>query len=221
VQCEIVPLGIDTDKFCPGYREAASGWRKKLQIPDSAKVVVSIRAFTRLYSHDLILKAFGLAQRKLAGGSILVFRLYYHDPSDSYQQEIIKQAESFGVARFIRWMPAVPYERMPEVYALSDLLVNYPTMDAFPVSFIEAAACERAVVSCALPAYHGTFAENFFHMVPPGDEERLAEAMADELQIESPERSSKLARARRVVQRDYDETGSASKLLNLYQRVLN
>ena len=64
-------------------------------------------------------------------------------------------------------MEEVPFAQLPEIYALADVIINYPSMDTLPVTFMEAAACERPVVTSRLPSYMGTFAERYFLMVEP------------------------------------------------------
>jgi glycosyltransferase involved in cell wall biosynthesis len=71
VRTELLPLGIDTNLFRPGYREAALNWRKKLEIPANSTIIVSIRACERRYGHDAILDAFARALPTLGGDAIL------------------------------------------------------------------------------------------------------------------------------------------------------
>ena len=146
VRTELLPLGIDTNLFHPGYREAALNWRKKLEIPATSRIILSIRAFQRRYGHDAALDAFARALPALGGEAILVFRRYNLNEAENYETHLRKRSESLGLSHRIRWMDAVPYEQLPELYALADLVVNYPLYDAFPVTFMEAAACGRPVV---------------------------------------------------------------------------
>jgi glycosyltransferase involved in cell wall biosynthesis len=89
-------------------------------------------------------------------------------------------------------------------------------MDTLPVTFLEAAACERPVVSALLPSYAGTFAERAFRMVPPGDVGELARALVEELEAPASARAAVLAEARRAVEREYDESIYARRLLEIY-----
>src|SRR5262249_39561715 len=150
----------------PGHSEAARAWREALGIPGSAKVLLSMRALTRRYGHHHILEAFHRARPWIASDCFLVFKEF--NPSQSpevraYKQELQECATQYGIAHRVRWVPEIPYDRLPGLYATADAIVNFPCMDAFPVTFLEAAACERPVISCHLPSYQGTFADEYFH----------------------------------------------------------
>ena len=221
VRTELLPLGIDTNLFRPGYREAALAWRKKLEIPANSMVIVSMRALQKGYGHDAILDAFAQALPSLGGEAILLFRRYNLNETENYEAYLRKRSDYLGISRHIRWMDLVPYEQLPEVYALADLVINYPLFDAFPVTFMEAAACGRPVVSCHLPAYAGTFAEEFFQMTSPQDVEKLAGAIIRQLSHPISASTELLIRARRVVERCFNESVSSGKLLHLYKDVEN
>jgi glycosyltransferase involved in cell wall biosynthesis len=65
---------------------------------------------------------------------------------------------------------------VPAHYALADLVVSYAEHDGFPVSFFEAALCQRPVLTSRLPAYEGALGDAFVR-VPPADPVALAEAL--------------------------------------------
>lgn len=217
VRVEMLALGIDTGLFRPGHGENVPQWRRSLAIPDGAKVVVSIRALDHIYGHDLILSAFARALPEIGGNAVLLYRRYNPDEKGECERQLRRRAEELGILDRVRWMDSVPYARLPEIYALADLVVNYPEIDAFPVSFIEAAACGRPVLTGRNAAYEGTFAEEFFRMVPPNDVPALAGALADELAHGTMAASPKIGEARRRMEAEFDQTVSAERLLALYR----
>jgi glycosyltransferase involved in cell wall biosynthesis len=90
-------------------------------------------------------------------------------------------------------------------------------MDGFPVTFLEAAACKRPVITVALPAYLGTFAENAFRLVLPNDVAGLAAAIA--AHADGAASARQLDEVRGLVEREYDESVSASRLLAHYEEL--
>jgi glycosyltransferase involved in cell wall biosynthesis len=105
------------------------------------------------------------------------------------------------------------------VYALADVVLNFPRMDGFPVTFLEAAACQRPVISGRLPAYAGSFAERLFHLVDGEDAVDLAAALT--AVVNDPARAvAHVVEARRVVVEAYDEAGARRRLLDAYRRLL-
>lgn len=214
----VIPLGVNTDHFKPASDERVRDLRSKFGIPENAKVIVSIRAFEKRYGHDVILEAFARALRRLKGEAVLVFRFYNPVGRDELESQLRARSDELGISDQVRWFDAVPYRRLPEIYQLADLIVNYPTMDAFPVSFIEAASCECSVVSNKLPAYEGTLAEEFFRLVPPNDVNKLTEAVVDALSND--DRRANLTAARERVRTQFDERFSKAQLIEVYRQAV-
>ena len=220
---EMLPLGIDTNLFRPNYYEAAQEWRKKLTIPIDTKVLLSNRGWSESYGHHMVLEAFANALPKLKRNSILVFKLVnqskYPDSKD-YKKKIHQRIKELDISRSIRWIEEVSFSQLPEIYALADIIVNYPLLDAFPVSFMEAAACERSVITCRLPAYLGTFAEKYFQMVEPENPTALADAIVKMINDVDHQRKSFLTEARKLIKKEYDERNSSQKLVEIYKRII-
>lgn len=128
-------------------------------------------------------------------------------------------AEQLGVGEKVRWMESVPIDHLPQIYSFADVVINYPSMDAFPVTFLEAAACECSVISCQLPAYVGTFAEEYFRMVSPDDLSDLSDAMVQFVNGPSMESQGRLSQLRELVCRTYDEKIVADRLLDIYRKL--
>lgn len=221
VPTELITLGIDTDRFCPGYEQEGKEWRRRLSIPDEATVLLSIRAWSPLYRHESLLEAFARALPRLSHEAVLVFKILKSPNMDRtfYEKKMRDLAEKLGVTRMVRWMEEVPLNLLPEVYSFADVILNYPSMDAFPVTFLEAAACERPVISCRLPAYAGTFAEEYFHLVSSEDLSELSDAIVEFVNQNHTESRTRLAEVRRIVCRDHDERIAAGRLLDIYHKL--
>jgi len=221
IPMRLLPLGIDTDLFRPFPAEVSQEWRRRLTIPANAKVLLSIRAFGPNYGQDMILEAFARAFQHFKQDAILVFKLYNKPTPDStsdFESAMRHRVQELGLGQAVRWLDEVEYAQIPELYAMADVIINYPLVDAFPVTFLEAAACERPVISVRLPAYAGTFAEQHFRMVEPENIESLAAAMV-RLVNEPSERGSLLAAARRVITKEFSEALTVKRLLATYQEI--
>lgn len=219
---ELLHLGVDTDRFRPDDGTAARAWRRRLAIPAGAVVILSARSLAPLYRHDVILAAFARARPRLSRPAVLLFKRY--NPSSGAEAAaceiaLAQRARALGVEEAVRWIDPVPAEQLPEVYALADVVLNFPRMDGFPVTFLEAAACQRPVISVRLPAYAGSFAERCFHLVEGDDAGDLAVALADV--VNDPARArAHVVEARRAVVEAYDEAGARRRLLDAYRRLL-
>jgi glycosyltransferase involved in cell wall biosynthesis len=214
VESALLHLGVDTELFFPMGPGAGRPWRERLEIPQDAKVFFSARAWHPRYSHHLVLEAFSEASGRISGNTFLVFKTYnveqYPEARD-YEAQLKHRAEELGISERVRWLKAVEHEQLPELYAMADVVVNFPQMDTLGITLMEAALCERPLISCGLLGYRGTFVERYARLVPPGDTEGLAEAMVDVIELSPPKRSF-LEEARRAVESEYSYEGFIEKL---------
>lgn len=219
VRTVLLHLGINTKFFRPGDHEANVRWRHKLSIPTDAVVFLSARALQPFYNHHFILHAFYLAKPHFLNPAILVFKIYnYHDHQE-YEMELRRRSIDMGIDQWVRWINQVPHEQLPEVYAFADIILNDPPMDSFPITFLEAAACEKPVITCRLPSYAGTFAERCFRTFELNDINGLVNAMINMVNEPSSRKTDLLFEARRIVVQEYDESLYIKKLLEIYDEL--
>lgn len=222
VSTALLPLGIDTAKFRPVSAETRSQWRRRMGIEGDATVFMSVRAWGPRYGHDQILEAFALARQRTPRTMALVFKVYNtkdYPEASALEVALRRRVEELGLERDIRWLTEVSVDELPALYGAADVIVNYPSMDAFPVTFIESAACQCPVISIDLPAYRGTFVHDYFAIVPADDVEALAAAIQMHAERDGAEARLKLAPARDLMIREFDEATTAARLLAHYAQV--
>ena len=66
----------------------------------------------------------------------------------------------YGIGDQVRFVDEMPEAALPSLYAATDLVVNYPRQDGFPVTLLEAAACQRIVICAALETYSDMLADD-------------------------------------------------------------
>jgi L-malate glycosyltransferase len=216
LQTELVHLGVDTALFKPALQAVKSKWKKDLEVPEQGKVLLSIRAISPIYRQIQILEAFSLVRKKVNFPIYLVFKQYNIDRV--YQSTLLERVKELGLGDWVRWISDVPGERLPELYTFADLILNFPEQDTFPITFIEAAACETPVVTSNLPGYVGTFVERSFRMVKENTITELAYAIEKGLQDRA-ERSQALAALRKEVIKQFDQSNYLQKLKMIYASV--
>jgi glycosyltransferase involved in cell wall biosynthesis len=221
---ELLPIGIDTNLFNPDYSSEAEEWRQKLSISHSTVVLSSVRSWQALYSHHTILEAFDRAKPHFHEQVILLFKTFGLHSSKigaNYKSQLVDRAEALGISSSIRWIDGLEYKQLPEIYALSDAIVNYPSMDAFPVTFLEAAACQCSVISCSLPSYGKTFAEKYFQLVEPNEIDALADAMVEFVNNIRHKNNETLIEARSVVVEQFSELVTRKRIIDKYNNCVN
>jgi glycosyltransferase involved in cell wall biosynthesis len=87
-------------------------------------------------------------------------------------------AQSLGLGNSVQFTGPLPYERLVETYAATDLFCLPSLQEGFGLVFLEAMATAKPVVAC-----RGTAAEELIDdgvnglLVPPGDEAALTQAL--------------------------------------------
>jgi len=216
---ETLHLGIDTDIFKQGYQKEVIKLKEQLKINDDYKIILSARGWQSYYNQEFILQAFSMILEEFPK-TILLFKLHNCSKVQSLVNMIKTRVDKLNIKNNIRWIDDVPLESLPVVYNMCDLIVNYPSMDTLPVTFMEAAACCRQVVSCKLPTYEGTFAEKYFTLVEGSDIYKLVDALKNNLGDSSSIRSDVLKEARAFIINNYDQKFYLNKLLNIYNEMI-
>lgn len=111
-------------------------------------------------------------------------------------------------------------DKMPFAYSAADVCAIPSFGETFPLTSLEAMACETPVVAFAVGGLTEQLNEDVGWLVEPGDAEELAavlkEVMTDEEIVEA-----KSGRARNRVQSQFSSTGMVESYLDLYEERLN
>ena len=118
----------------------------------------------------------------------------------------------------VRIIDEVPYERLPELYAMSDLAVSFPILDAFPVTFLEASACEVPILTHHRIAYESHGMADFLSLMETEDPNSIGGQMAG--LCSDPIANERARAARRHVARHYSETAFGRALIGAYETLL-
>jgi glycosyltransferase involved in cell wall biosynthesis len=217
----LVPMGADTKRFRPGRSETALVWRTLFGIPDDAFVLLSPRMWGGFYRHQAILQAYAQAFSRFDRSTRLALVGLGDGPEAlPHMAAAWEPVARSAAAGAVRWLPRIGYTEMPTLYAMCDAVVSYPEIDSFAATLVEAAACELPIITPLLPTYRGTFVEMACTLVAPGQMEALVEAMASVVNQPPAQRSVRLAEARAVVERDYDDEVTRQRLWNLYSQLM-
>ena len=185
--------GVDVDTYTPG--EPPPGLRERLEIPREAVVVGSVGRLEVVKAYDVLIRA--VASLDDTGGPPLYLVLC---GSGSQGDALASLARELGVAdrvRFAGWT-----DRPLDFYRLFDVFVLSSRSEGAPMSLMEAMATGTAPVVANVgaiaeilgPALRG-------QLVPSGDVEALASALART--IESPVSCRRIGKAarERIVER--------------------
>jgi glycosyltransferase involved in cell wall biosynthesis len=132
-------------------------------------------------------------------------------------QEVFKQIEELGLEDRVQFTGYMPQDDLPMVYNLASLFV-YPTKyEGFGLPALEAMACGTPVVTTAISSLPEIVGDAGM-LIPPGDEQALAGAMAEVLSDPSLYNQLRTRGLQRSEHFTWERT--AQETLKVYQQVL-
>ena len=235
------PLGVDPHFFEPAAAGVRHEIRQRLGLGERTTLFLSPRSVMSNYRHDDILRAFAALGDVDA---VLCIKLFNPRarfmPLSASPRELIDSgtflrpgetrsivemeqtlrglAQTLRIEDRVRFIGSPADGFLPAVYAASDVIVNFPRIDGFPVLFTEAGACGKRVITNDLPAYRGTFAERCFDLLPEDSVQALTAAMRHALT--TPPSEERLAGARQTVAEEYRFSRYMQRLEALYKQIL-
>ncbi|HEY0684638.1 MAG TPA: glycosyltransferase family 4 protein [Steroidobacter sp.] len=213
-----LPIGIDTKLFHPDLPEERRQWRERLKIEHDAVVFLSARQLGALYRPGEIITAFANLPVAARERSYLLMRTFGHSVGTSLPT-LRRMAEELGVAPRVRWLESTAYEQQPGLYVAADVTVNFPQMDAFPVTILESLACGVPVLTNPLKAYESNGVKPYLKFTRDDSVSELSANMAAALEGRETLQAQALQGRKHVV-RHFDERVSASRLRDIYEDLL-
>ncbi len=173
--------GIDVGRFAHPVPPAGRAplTRGGLGIAASARVVFSPRRLVPACNVLSIVEAMPLVRERV-GDAVLL--LVNYGPDADYRQLVAEAIDRLGARATVVWADPADYDRMPELYQLSDVTVSVARSDGVSQSVLESMAAGTPVVLGDLPNYRGLF-ENGRHcrLVDPRDAASIAAGIVDVL----------------------------------------
>ncbi|MEU9351283.1 glycosyltransferase [Streptomyces griseoloalbus] len=188
----VVPCGVDTDRFTPVGPLAPGGpYRHRLvqlgRLVPRKGAAVSVAALAGLPDTELVLVG-GPPPDRLDD-----------DPEVRRLRGVARDA---GVADRVRFTGGVSTGRVPPLLRSADVVLCPADYEPFGIVPLEAMACGRPVVASAVGGQLDTVADpGTGRLVPPGDPEALARAVAGLLTDPAARRACGVAGRRRVLSR--------------------
>ncbi|MDE2481965.1 MAG: glycosyltransferase [bacterium] len=138
---EIVPSGIDVERFASGRRDERV--RSRLRVRDDQRLVLFVSRLAREKNVDLLLEAFADAN-----DPSLRLAIAGDGPA---RDELEARAIELGVRESVVFLGAVPREALPDLYASADAFVFPSTTDTQGLVQAEALAAGARVIAADAP----------------------------------------------------------------------
>ncbi len=169
-----VTWGIDLDRFHLG--QDVSALRARWLIPSADLVLFDSRLARSFYNKHLILESFACYLREGGPSATLLISEAFADLT--YLVQLKEQARNLGIINKVRFVGAIPYNEMPDYYALADVTISVPPSDGLPQTIYEAYASGSFLILGDLPQYAGVVQDKVTAcLVPIGNIQALKEAI--------------------------------------------
>ncbi len=194
---EVVHGGVELERFSPGPRPRYL--LERLNLPETARVILSPRLMRPLYNLDQI----ALAASSVCAAVPDAYFIFAVLPASTDKELEARVRDIFarGSAHDrVRFVGAIPHDEMADFYRLADVTVSIPSSDGTPMSVLESMACKTPVLVSRIPNYdsHYIEEEKTVMMVDPKNPEAIAMALIILLQDRSLAQSLALEAERRV-----------------------
>ena len=204
-----IPGGVDAELFRP----IPTGRRAELGL-EGREVLLYVGRFVPLKNLPLLVSSFATVRQARPRASLVMVG------EGALEGKVREQVRRLGLEGSVLFLGQQPHDRLPELYALADVVVLSSSFDNSPNAVLEAGACERPVVATrvgGVPRYVSD-GENGL-LVDPDDAVGFARAVVHLL--ESPDLRRDMGRAgrRRVLER-HSWRRSAERLLALYESLV-
>jgi glycosyltransferase involved in cell wall biosynthesis len=134
---QVLRNGVDLDLFAPRDREAA---RREAGLDVDAAIVLSVGLLVPLKGHDLVIRA-------LAGLPEAILVIVGEGPQAGRLRRL---AERLELGERVRFLGAMPQERLATLYSAADVAVLASSREGLPNVLLEALACGTPVVATAV-----------------------------------------------------------------------
>jgi hypothetical protein len=110
------------------------------ELSPDATVLISARQSGANYRPSEVVRAFAALDCTDRKQTYLIVRTFGHGIAVSIT-ELHRLADKLNISDQVTSIAVVEYSQLPGLYAASDIAINFPIMDAFPVTFLECFSC--------------------------------------------------------------------------------
>jgi len=209
----VIYNGVDVHKFRKDGDRA--GVRRELGIEEEQKVILCVGRLYYRKGLATLLQSIPKVVQKFADVKFVISGKGFKRDEDNLRA----LAEKLKIEGSVMLLGYFPDERLPDLYAASDIFVLPALYENFPFAILEAQSTGLPVISTrvgGIPEFL-TSNENGL-LVEPGDPEQLAEVVL--VLLEDPELATELGTCgRRLVEEKFAWPSIAGKVVDLYQRM--
>ena len=203
----IIPNGVDLEHFSPEVSPIDEFCDGKLNI-------LFVGRLEKRKGADYLLKAYQRIKRDIPNSRLIIV-----GPGTRLRHKYEKQVKQSGL-RDVVFVGYTSYEELPRYYKTADICCAPATgWESFGIVLLEAMAVGKPIVASNIEGYASLVTDGIEGLlVPPKDEDRLAQALISLMTDES--LRQQMGARGRVKAKEYDWKYIAQRVLNYYITVL-
>jgi len=204
---EIIPNGVDTGHFSPAVSPIDEFCDGKLNI-------LFVGRLEKRKGLDYLLKAYQRIKREISNSRLIIV-----GPGTRLRHKYEKQVKQSGLKDVV-FVGFTSYEELPRYYKTADICCAPATgWESFGIILLEAMAVGKPVVASNIEGYASLVTDGVEGLlVPPKDEDRLAQALISLMTDES--LRQQMGARGRLKAKEYDWKYIAQRVLDYYVTVL-
>jgi len=165
--------GVDLTKFNTNGNKAEI--RRKLNIPDNFKMVLSPRNIGSLYNLNKIIQAMPKVVGKVKNA---YFVFFWGEKNTAREKELKNLASELGVKNAVRFAGYINSDMVPLYHKASDVMVSVSQYDSGPVALKESMACGNVPVISDLPSVREWIKDGWNGiLVDPNNVDQIADSI--------------------------------------------
>ena len=203
----IIPNGVDTEHFSPDVSPIEEFGDGKLNI-------LFVGRLEKRKGLDYLLKAYQRIKREISNSRLIIV-----GPGTRLRHKYEKQVKQSGLKDVV-FVGFTSYEELPRYYKTADICCAPATgWESFGIILLEAMAVGKPVVASNIEGYASLLTDGVEGLlVPPKDEDRLAQALISLMTDES--LRQQMGARGRLKAKEYDWKYIAQRVLDYYVTVL-
>ncbi len=210
---EVVPCGVDLDRFFPMDKEAA---RRQLHLRDGERIILFVGRIEPLKGIDILI---GAAAQLHEHENFRVLIVGGDERAQEQVNALRAQAERLGVDHHVSFVGAVDHRELPLYYNAADVCVVPSYYESFGLVAVESMACGTPVVASRVGGLTSTIADGETgYLIPWRCPEPFAERL--ELLLDNDELRASFGRAGREAVERYRWANVADAVARLYESLL-
>jgi glycogen(starch) synthase len=210
----VIYNGVDVEKFKPNKDRA--GLRRELGLEEEQKIILFVGRLYRRKGLDTLLQSIPKVIQNFKDVKFVISG----EGFKQNKEKLLKLTKKLNIANSVSFVGYFPDEKLPGLYAASDVFVLPALYENFPFAILEAQATGLPVISTRVGGIPELVTNNKNGLlVEPANSDQLTETMISLLQ--NPAFAEELGRrGRRLVEEKFAWPSVTGEVVDLYSEIL-